>query len=297
MKAPLNLIWFAALLPACLAYAATPQPLGNDNRTLTVLAHDYAGLQDGSVYELQTVTATLLSRIGIRLEWIWCSAGRRDERSALCGVQETRGHIVIRIMTGYPGHRMKPLDTLGSAAVGEGYASLYGGTHTVGRYAGSVGKTRIQQDGANLARIQQVRGRGDAPGCPRRHNLPCRGHPGHARARILLAKRAKQISCELHRRKYRILFNAGDRKGSVRQINAWPPRASPKALLSPTCPVVPGAWLESPLTGRALVYPAPALPQFPRGAIEVQRPEPEHTAGSGRSHTTSPRRSPVCRPE
>jgi hypothetical protein len=126
MKTPLNLIWFAALLPVSSpAYAATPQPLENDNRTLTVLAHDYAGLQDGSVYELQSLSAILLSRVGIRVDWVWCNAGRRDERSALCGAQPTRGHIVIRILTGYPGHRLRPVPPLASAAVEDGHASLY----------------------------------------------------------------------------------------------------------------------------------------------------------------------------
>jgi hypothetical protein len=121
----MNLLWFAALLLACPAYAATPQPVENDNRTLTVLAHDYAGLQDGAVYELQTVTAILLSRIGIRVEWIWCNAGRRDERSELCGAQQTRGHIVIRILTSYAGHGTKPVAPLASAVVDDGHASLY----------------------------------------------------------------------------------------------------------------------------------------------------------------------------
>jgi len=137
MKAPLNLIWLAALLPACPAYAATPQPLENDNRTLTVLAHDYAGLQDGAVYELQTVTAVLLSRIGIRVEWIWCNAGRRDERSALCGAQQTRGHIVIRILTSYAGHGTKPIAPLASAVVDDAHASLY--ALEIRQYAGDNG--------------------------------------------------------------------------------------------------------------------------------------------------------------
>lgn len=138
MKTPSIAIWLAALLAVCPAASAVNfQPLENSDRKLTVLAHDYAGLQDGAAFELQTLTAVLFSRVGIRVEWVWCTAGRRNERSALCGETSTRGHIVIRILPGHPGHENRLVPALGAAVVSDGYAVLYG--MQIRQFAGNNG--------------------------------------------------------------------------------------------------------------------------------------------------------------
>ena len=126
MNGALNLIWFAALLPVCSpAYAAAPQPLEDRTPALTVLALDYAGLRRDAARELQSLTTELMSRAGIRVEWVWCNAGRRDARSVLCGTRLTPDIVVIRILTRNPGDYRRLTEPLGYAVIEEGYVSLY----------------------------------------------------------------------------------------------------------------------------------------------------------------------------
>ena len=126
MNSALNLIWFAALLPVCSpAYAAAPQPLEDRTPALTVLALDYAGLRRDAARELQSLTTELMSRAGIRVEWVWCNAGRRDARSVLCGARLTPDIVVIRILTRNPGDYRRLTEPLGYAVIEEGYVSLY----------------------------------------------------------------------------------------------------------------------------------------------------------------------------
>jgi hypothetical protein len=126
MNSALNLICFAALLPVCSpACAAAPKPPGGRTPALTVLALDYAGLRGDAARELQSLTTELMSRTGIRVEWVWCNAGRRDTRSVLCGARLTPDIVVIRILARYPGGYRRLTEPLGYAVIEEGYVSLY----------------------------------------------------------------------------------------------------------------------------------------------------------------------------
>jgi hypothetical protein len=126
MNSALNLLLFAALLPVCSpAYAAAPQPLENRTPVLTVLALDYAGLRGDAARELQSLTTELMSRAGIRVEWVWCNAGRPDARSVLCAARLTPGIVVIRILTRHPADYRRLTEPLGYAVIEEGYVSLY----------------------------------------------------------------------------------------------------------------------------------------------------------------------------
>ncbi len=126
MKTPLNLARLAALAAVCSpVFAANPQAAVDGDRTLTILVHDYAGLSDDAVHDLQLSTGTLLSRSGIRAEWIWCNAGRRDARSTLCDADLEPGRILFRIQSRYPGNVKRTGDALGTAEIEGSYASLY----------------------------------------------------------------------------------------------------------------------------------------------------------------------------
>jgi hypothetical protein len=126
MKATLSLIWFATLIPfRQLTYATNPQLSAGGEQNLTILVHDYAGLSDSAVHELETSAGVLLSRSGIRAEWVWCNAGRRDARSTLCDADLETGRIVFRILNRYPGNFKRTGDVLGAAEIEGSYASLY----------------------------------------------------------------------------------------------------------------------------------------------------------------------------
>jgi hypothetical protein len=82
-------------------------------------------LPDSAVHDLQTLSAVLLSRSGIRTEWIWCNAGRRDARSPLCGDYLEPGRVLFRIQNHYPERLRRTGDVLGNAEIQGSYASLY----------------------------------------------------------------------------------------------------------------------------------------------------------------------------
>jgi hypothetical protein len=66
-------ISLAALGTLCVAVAADAQenPSTGD-RILTVVVYDYAGLSDRSMNEVESLSAVLLSRAGIRTQWVHC---------------------------------------------------------------------------------------------------------------------------------------------------------------------------------------------------------------------------------
>jgi hypothetical protein len=57
-------ILVAALGTMCMAFA--------QDRTLTVLVLDYAGLSGSSLNEMESLSGLLLSRTGIRTQWVHC---------------------------------------------------------------------------------------------------------------------------------------------------------------------------------------------------------------------------------
>src|SRR5450759_5900096 len=78
-------IWMAALGTRGTAVAAGAQenpPIGE--RTLSVLVYDYAGLSDSSMNEMESLSAVLLSRAGIRVQWVHCLGHPQGPRQVLC---------------------------------------------------------------------------------------------------------------------------------------------------------------------------------------------------------------------
>jgi hypothetical protein len=110
----------------CVAVAADAQanPSTGD-RTLTVVIYDYTGLSDGSMNELETLSALLLSRAGLRTQWVHCLGHQQDPRPALCDANLEKGSVLIRILAAQKGNPNKLGDRLGSAVVEDRYASLY----------------------------------------------------------------------------------------------------------------------------------------------------------------------------
>jgi hypothetical protein len=117
-------ISLAALSTVAVTVFAQENPPTGD-RTLTVLVHDYAGLSDSTMNELETVTAVLLSRAGIRVQWVQCQRHQHGPRPALCDANLETGSVLIRILAAHPGHANKLGDPLGSAVVENSFASLY----------------------------------------------------------------------------------------------------------------------------------------------------------------------------
>ena len=95
------------------------------DRTLTVVVYDYAGLSDSSMNEVETLSAVLLSRAGVRTDWVHCLGHRQGPRPALCDANLEAGSVLIRIMPAHSGQPNKLGDPLGSAVVGNSFASLY----------------------------------------------------------------------------------------------------------------------------------------------------------------------------
>jgi hypothetical protein len=119
-------IWMAALGTMCTAAAAGAQENpATGERTLSVLVYDYAGLSDSSMNEMESLSAVLLSRAGIRVQWVHCLGHPQGPRPALCDANLETGSVLIRILAAHPGHPNKLDDPLGSAVVENGYASLY----------------------------------------------------------------------------------------------------------------------------------------------------------------------------
>jgi len=109
------------ILLAALAVAGQAQ-----DRTLTVIVHDYAGLSDTSINEVETLSGILLSRADIRTEWVHCLGHQPGPRPALCDANLETGSVLIRIMPAHPvGQPNKLGDPLGSAIVGNSFATLY----------------------------------------------------------------------------------------------------------------------------------------------------------------------------
>jgi hypothetical protein len=105
------------------AHAQASATMGD--RTLTVVVYDYSGLSDSSLNELESLSAVLLSRAGVRTQWVHCLGHQQGPRPALCDANLEVGAVLIRILAAHPGHANKLGDPLGSAMVVNGFASLY----------------------------------------------------------------------------------------------------------------------------------------------------------------------------
>lgn len=125
MNTSCKTISLAALGTLCVAFAANAQdnPSASD-RTLTVVVYDYAGLSDSSMNEVESLSAVLLSRAGIRAQWVHCLLHQPGPRPALCDGNLETGSVMIRILSSHPGQPNKLGDPLGWASVGNSYASL-----------------------------------------------------------------------------------------------------------------------------------------------------------------------------
>jgi hypothetical protein len=108
------------LLAALVAVAGQAQ-----DRTLTVVVYDYAGLSDTSMNEVESLSGVLLSRAGIRTQWVHYLGHQSGPRPALCDANLEAGSVLIRIMPAHTGQPNKLGDPLGSAVVGNSFASLY----------------------------------------------------------------------------------------------------------------------------------------------------------------------------
>ena len=116
----MNTSWKTMLLLVVVPIAGRAQ-----DRTLTVVVYDYAGLSDSSMNEVETLSAVLLSRAGVRTDWVHCLGHRQGPRPALCDANLEAGSVLIRIMPAHTGQPNKLGDPLGSAVVGNSFATLY----------------------------------------------------------------------------------------------------------------------------------------------------------------------------
>jgi hypothetical protein len=108
----------AALSTVCTAAA-------QENRSLTAVIYDYAGLSDSSINELESLSAVLLSRVGIRIEWVHCLGHSQGPRPALCDANLETGTVLLRILATHQGTASNLGDPLGASVVAGGYASIY----------------------------------------------------------------------------------------------------------------------------------------------------------------------------
>jgi hypothetical protein len=115
----MNTSWKTMLLATLAAVAGHAQ-----DRTLTVVVYDYAGLSDSSMNEVETLSGILLSRAGIRTQWVHCLGHQSGLRPGLCDANLEAGTVLIRIMPVHSGQPNKLGDPLGSAVVGNSFATL-----------------------------------------------------------------------------------------------------------------------------------------------------------------------------
>jgi hypothetical protein len=74
---------------------------------------------------MESLSGLLLSRAGIRTQWVHCLGHQPGPRPALCSTNLEPGSVLIRILMTRIGSRNGLGDQVGSAMVESGYASLY----------------------------------------------------------------------------------------------------------------------------------------------------------------------------
>lgn len=118
----MNISWktilIAALSTVCTAAA-------QESRTLRTVVYDYAGLSDRSMSDVESFSTVLLSRAGIRVDWVHCLGHAQGPRPALCDANLETGTVLIRIVANHLGRPSDLGDPLGAAMVEDGYASIY----------------------------------------------------------------------------------------------------------------------------------------------------------------------------
>lgn len=119
----MNTSWKTMLLAALGTMCVAAAPDAQD-RNLTVVVYDYAGLTDNSMNEVESLTAVLLSHSGIRTQWVHCLSHSPGPRPALCDGNLETGSVMIRILASHPGQPNKLGDPLGWAEIKSSYASL-----------------------------------------------------------------------------------------------------------------------------------------------------------------------------
>ncbi len=82
---------------------------------VTILLYDYAALPDGAVRSLTEQTGKLMSRVGIRLEWVECGGPRLISQPEPCLAEPKPGRVVLRILAGCPDGRSSRGDVVGHA--------------------------------------------------------------------------------------------------------------------------------------------------------------------------------------
>lgn len=120
MKTSWKTMLIAALGTMGVAFAE-----GAQDRALTIVVCDYAGLSDTSMNEVERLSSVLLSRAGIRTEWVHCHGHQSGPRPPLCDRNLATGSVMIRVLKAHVGSANRLGDRLGSAVVGSNYCSLY----------------------------------------------------------------------------------------------------------------------------------------------------------------------------
>ena len=118
MNTSAKTLLIAALSTMCTVAA-------QQNRTLTAVVYDYASLSDSSLNELETLSTVLLSRAGIRVEWVHCLGHQQGPRPAVCDANLEAGTVMLRIMATRQGTASSLGDALGASIVDGGYSSIY----------------------------------------------------------------------------------------------------------------------------------------------------------------------------
>src|SRR6202040_1488340 len=85
---------------------------------------DYAGLSDRSLNEMESLSGLLLSRAGIRTQWVHCLGHQAGPRPELCDRKLETGSVLFRILKTRIGSQNGLGDRVGSARNERGYASL-----------------------------------------------------------------------------------------------------------------------------------------------------------------------------
>jgi len=125
MKTSWKTISLAALGAMWMTMTADAREKLPGDQTLTVIVRDYAGVSDSSLDEMETLSALLLSRAGIRTQWVHCGGHLQGSEPASCAANLEKGTVMMRILVAYPGNQNKHGDPLGTAMVESGYASIY----------------------------------------------------------------------------------------------------------------------------------------------------------------------------
>lgn len=109
---------------AMILHAGQVDVGGVQRSALTVLLYDYAALPDAATRNLEHRTGEIMSKVGIRLEWVQCRGPRAALRQELCSAKLDPGRVVFRILANCLESGSHGGDMLGSAVTPGNYVSL-----------------------------------------------------------------------------------------------------------------------------------------------------------------------------